>query len=253
MLYTKHYVTGRDIDLCKHNLGIVRQIKVDEFMNSYDYDLIDFIKPFYLEQNLDLNEEIRDSKIHFTYFYLLSREDDKIFNELMKALIFLYELSEERDKEGNLKDLTMCQVDNKLGLLIKKNDNPIAFLDDSNFNLLCQVVLEMCHFDKPKKEPPIKGDADKIELMKRRRAEYEKKHGNKNQILFEELVREVMYIRKMTYEDIKDWTIWQLKDVYLVEMLNESSEKSYLLATNSNASVDLKKVKDWKNETKLVR
>lgn len=253
MLYTKQYLTGRDIDLSKYNLGVIRQIRVDEFMDSYDYDLIDFVRPFYLEESLDLNEEISNNKIHFTYFYLLSREDDKIFNELLKSLIFLYELSNERDEEGNYKDLAMCQVDNKLGLLIKKNDKPIAFIDDSNFNLLGKVMLEMCHFEKPKPQQQPKGDPDKIELMKRRRAEYEKKHGNKNQILFEELVRQVMYIRKITYDEIKDWTIWQLKDVYMVEMLHDASEKSYLLATNSNASVDLKKVKDWKNETKLAR
>ena len=58
MLYTKEYLTGRDIDLSKYNLGVIRQIRIDEFMNDYDYELIDFVKPFYLEQSLDLNEEI---------------------------------------------------------------------------------------------------------------------------------------------------------------------------------------------------
>ena len=70
MLYTKQYLTGNDIDLSKYNLDVVRQIRVDEFMNDYEYDLVDFVRPFYLEQSLDLNEEIRENKVHFTYFYL---------------------------------------------------------------------------------------------------------------------------------------------------------------------------------------
>lgn len=253
MLYTKQYLTGRDIDLSKYNLGVIRQIKVDEFMDSYDYDLIDFVRPFYLEQNLDLNNEIRENKVHFTYFCLLSKDGDDVFNELIKSLIFLYNLSVEKNDNGTYKDVELCSLDDGLTLILKRNREPFAFINDSNFNTLCEVILEMCHFDKPKPQEEPKGDPKLVEKMRKARAKYEKEHGKKNQILFEELVRQIMYIRKMTYDEIKNWTVWQLKDVYVVEILNDSSEKSYLLATNPNRDVDLKKVKDWKNETKLVR
>lgn len=253
MLYTKQYLTGNDIDLSKYNLGVVRQIKVDEFMHDYEYDLIDFVRPFYLEQSLDLNEDIRKNKVHFTYFYLLSQEDEKIMQELIKSLIFLYRLNDERDDDGNYKNIKLCSIDDKLVLILKKDNNPIAFIDDSNFNILSQVMLEMCHFDKPEPEKEVKGDPELIEKMKKARKRYEEKHGKKNSMPFEELVRQAMYVRRLTYDEIKHWTIWQVKDVYIVESLMESSDKTYLLATNPYAGIDLKKNKNWKNETKLVR
>ena len=48
MLFTKELVSGRDINLKEHNLGIIKQLKVDDFMGVID--LIDFVKPFYLER-----------------------------------------------------------------------------------------------------------------------------------------------------------------------------------------------------------
>lgn len=257
MLYTKQYLTGNDIDLSEYNLGVVRQIRVDEFMHDYEYDLVDFVRPFYLEQSLDLNEEIRENKVHFTYFYLLSQEDKRIMQELIKSLIFLYRLDVEKNEDGTFKDIEehilIANVNDNLVLILKQNGEPFAFIDDSNFNILGQVVLEMCHFDKPEPEKKVKGDPKLIEKMKKARRKYEEKHGKKNTMVFEELVRQVMYIRKITYDEVKDWTIWQIKDVYIVECLIEVSDKNYLLATNPYVDIDLKKNKDWKKETKLVR
>lgn len=257
MLYTKEYLTGRDINLSKYNLGVIRQIRVDEFMNDYDYELIDFVKPFYLEQSLDLNDEIRNNKVHFTYFYVLSQQDEKIMQELIKSLIFLYQLDVKKNKDGTFKEIEehilIADVNDSLVLILKRNGEPFAFINDSNFNILGQLILEMCHFDKPEPEPETKGDPELIEKMKKARKRYEEKHGKKNSMQFEELVRQVIYVRRLTYDDIKNWTIWQVKDVYIVECLKESSDKSYLLATNPYAGMNLKEVKNWKNETKLVR
>ena len=257
MLYTKEYLTGRDINLLKYNLGVIRQVKVDEFMHDYDYELIDFVKPFYLEQSLDLNDEIRKNKVHFTYFYVLSQQDEKIMQELIKSLIFVYELDVEKNEDGTFKNIEehilIANVNDNLVLILKRNGEPFAFIDDSNFNILSQVVLEMCRFDKPEPEPETKGDPELVEKMKKARKRHEEKQAKKNAVPFEELVRQVMYVRKLTYDEIKDWTIWQVKDVYVVESLMESSDKTYLLATNPYAGIDLKKNKNWKNETKLTR
>lgn len=255
MLYPKKYLSGNDIDLSKYNLDKVRQIKVHEFME--DYDLIDFVKPFYLEQSLDLNEEIKKNKMHFTCYYLLSQEDNRIIGELIKSLDFLYQLDIKVDEVGNYINLenhvSIANVEDNLVLILKRNNQPFAFIDDSNFNILSQVILEMCHFDKPKPEKEVKGDPELIEKMKKAREKYEKKHGSKNSTSFEEVVRQVMYMRKITFNEIKDWTIWQLKDVYIVETLMESSNLHYLLASNPNYSIDLKTIQDWKKITKLVR
>ena len=46
MKYPKQLVSGKDINLSKYNLGVIRQPRVDDFMD--DYDLQDFIKSFYI-------------------------------------------------------------------------------------------------------------------------------------------------------------------------------------------------------------
>ncbi|WP_297136117.1 hypothetical protein [Terrisporobacter sp.] len=241
MLYTKEYLSGNDIDLRKYNLGIIKQLKVDDFMK--DYDLIDFVKPFYMEQSLDLKDEIHDSGIHWSYYLMMSSNENELLSLLLDSLRILY----------RTEDLNIKAFDEDVKLIIKRDNKPIAFIDDSNFNILCKVMLEMCYFEKPEPEPEIKGDAELIRIKKMYDQKYGQKSKDKNVIVFEEMVRQVMHYRKLTYNDVKDWTIWFLKDVYTVECLSEVFDKQYLMFTNSNRKVDLKEVKRWQDETKLVR
>lgn len=241
MLYTKEYLTGNDIDLRKYNLGIINQLKVDDFMK--DYDLIDFVKPFYMEQSLDLKDEIHDSGLHWSYYLMMSSDENRLLDLLLDSLKFLY-------KTDDLKPVSFGE---DIKLIIKKDNKPIAFIDDSNFNILCKVMLEMCYFEKPEPEKEVKGDTELVKIAKEMERKYNQKNKDKNVIVFEEMVRQVMHYRKLTYNHVKDWTIWFLKDVYTVECLNESSDKQYLMFTNSNMKVDLEKVKRWQDETKLVR
>lgn len=241
MLYTKEYLSGNDIDLRKYNLGIIKQLKVDDFMK--DYDLIDFVKPFYMEQSLDLKDEIHDSRLHWSYYLMICNDENRLLGLLLNSLKILY-------KTNYVKPISF---DEDIKLIIKKNDMPVAFIDDSNFNVLCKVILEMCYFEKPEPEKEVKGDTELVKIAKEMERKYNQKNKDKSVMVFEEMVRQVMHYRKLTYNDIKNWTIWFLKDVYAVECLSESSDKQYLMFTNSNMKVDLKNVKRWQDETKLVR
>lgn len=239
MLYSKECVSGRSIDLSMSNLGVIRQLIVEDFM--YNYELVDFVKPFYLEQTWSLNEEFKKSNIPFTYFIFLSSQNEQVMPELIKALQVLYETN----------DIKLIKYDeNDFKILIKKNDKAIAYVDDSNFDILCEAMLVVNHFDKPKPEPIMKGDPELVEKMKKARAKYDKEHKSKDTLTFEGMVRDVLYYRSMVYEDIKDWTIWQVKDVYIAESIKDSEDKQWLLASSGNYKID--KIKRWQDEVRIV-
>ena len=174
---------------------------------------------------------------------MMSSDENKLLDLLLNSLKFLYKTD----------DLKPVSFHKDIKLIIKKDTKPIAFIDDSNFDILCKVMLEMCYFEKPEPEKEVKGDTELVKIAKEMERKYNQKNKDKSVMVFEEMVRQVMHYRKLTYNDIKNWTIWFLKDVYTVECLSESSDKQYLMFTNSNMKVDLKNVKRWQDETKLIR
>ena len=174
---------------------------------------------------------------------MICNDENRLLGLLLNSLKILY-------KTNYVKPISF---DEDIKLIIKKNDTPVAFIDDSNFNVLCKVILEMCYFEKPEPEKEVKGDTELVKIAKEMERKYNQKNKDKSVMVFEEMVRQVMHYRKLTYNDIKNWTIWFLKDVYAVECLSESSDKQYSMFANSNIKVDLKNVKRWQDETKLIR
>lgn len=240
MRYSKECISGKPLDLKKYGLYIVNQPCVDDFMS--EYDLSDFIKPFYILKWLVVqNEEI--NKIPFTYYIVMSTKDNTIYNDLIKSLRLLYDT----------KEIELISDEDDYKLLIKKDKKPIAVLDDSNFNVFSEIILEICKCDLPKKEnkPQIKGDPEMVKRVLEERAKYEAKHKKDNTILFENMVRDVMYYRKITYDQIKSWTVFQIKDAYIVECLREQEEREWLLVSSGNYKIDIKTIKHWKDVTKL--
>ena len=61
MKFPKQCVSGKPIDLKKDELGIINQFVVDDFMD--DYDINEFIRPFYIEQSMMLYEDIKNLNI----------------------------------------------------------------------------------------------------------------------------------------------------------------------------------------------
>ena len=44
--------------------------------------------------------------------------------------------------------------------------NPIAFITDENFVILCKIILEMSHFEEPQKPTELKGDPELVKRFK---------------------------------------------------------------------------------------
>lgn len=242
-MISKCLVSGKDINLRNRNLGIIKQITVDRFME--DYDLIEFINPFYLVENWKVNDMFKEKVSPLTFYLVICNEKPDMLEMLFKSLKLLY----------NTNDITIIDLGKgDFKIMISSNDTPIAFIDDENFIELCDVVLKMLHYEEPEpnKEDDIQGDAELVAIVKKTEAEYAEKHKNKNTVSFEEIVRRVIHMKNGSYEDIKNYTIWQLQDTYRSLIFIENENKNWMLKSSGNFKID-KKSTSWMDETKLMR
>ena len=241
MLNTKEMVSGKDIDLSKYNLGVIRQPKIDDFMG--ELDLIDFVKPFYMERVWRVNGLFDENDFPFTLFCASVSKNHELEILLMIALRMIYV-----DLE-----VVVAEVDDSIKILIHDGENAIAFIDDSNFDMLCKTVVGMMYFEEPKKteEEKIEGDAELIAMVKKVEREYNEKHKNKSEMCFEEKVREVIHMKNCFYDDIKNLTVWQLEDFYRSCMFMDNYNKNYQLASSGNFKI--KEIKNWQSQTKISR
>ena len=245
MKYTKQLVSGRDIDLTEHNLGVIRQLKVDDFMG--ELDVIDFIKPFYLERLWRANE-ILESGTPFTFFIAFAMQQPELLGELLDYLTMLY-------KTENIK-LEAFYGDEVKVVVRDKDDKMFAIIDDDNFDVLCETILIICNYPEPEKkeEEVIEGDEETLKLFEKYQKEYNDKHKNKGVVDFEEIVREVMHTKMGTYDDVKDLTIWQLQDAYKTYMYMENERFEKSLVASGCYKVDKNNpIKRWQDQTKLSR
>lgn len=241
MKFPKQCVSGKPIDLKKDELGIINQFVVDDFMD--DYDINEFIRPFYIEQSMMLYEDIKNLNIPLlTYLSTSLGKNEELINLLFKSLKFLYKASEVK----------LSEIDGEYIIIIKKDGKGIANINDRNFHLLSDIIFEILYFEKPKPEEKIEGSPELIKMVREAEEKYRRKHLKDNIMTFEIMVHDVIHYRNLDYQGIKNWTVWQLKDTFITEIYKENKEDSYLLATGGNYKVDLKKVKDWKKETRVV-
>lgn len=251
MYFTKEYITGQPLNLKKYILGQIKQPIIDYFM--YDYDFIDFIKPYYMGITLSYDKLCEENKFYFNYFLQVMNESRIIMNSFYRGLTLLYDTSLEdmglfKDEEGNI----ILRIDEKGTRKENEPGNALAFISDDNFLVLCEVVLEMCLFEKPQKEREIKGDPKLVERFKEQRKKYLQNKKNEDGVLFENMVREIMYFKNIhSYDEIKDKTVWWLRDSYSVETLRQSEVKQWQMVSGGKLSP--KKIKSWQKITKLKK
>ena len=241
MLYTKEMVSGRDINLSKYNLGTIKQITVDDCMGEYDAQ--DYVQSFFVERIWRVNGYLDENDIPFTLFCASLVNAPKLEKIFMDTLDILY--------QG--KEIRVVPFDEGIKIIIYDNKKPIAFIDDSNFDMLCQVVSQMMFYDEPQKqvEEHIEGNPEDIALFKKAEREFKEKQRKKNEICFEERVRELIHMKNCFYDDIKNLTIWQFEDLYRTLLYKENYELSYQFASSGNFK--MKEIEDWKKQTKIKR
>ena len=139
--FTKELLSGKDIDLKEFNLGIIKQPKVQTFIEVVDS--IEFIKPFYMVRYWNNNGSFEEVEMPFNIYYTLSQKNKSLLVDLILYLMILYDT----------KDIKLKNCGDKgYSIFIKSQDNIESFIDDSNFNVLSKIVLEIMYYDEPKKE-----------------------------------------------------------------------------------------------------
>lgn len=242
MLYTKELVSGRDIDLTEYHLGVIKQPVVDDFMG--EYDMMDFLKPFYLVRNWYVNDMFKEQDNPLQLFLVSMFKNKELDKLLMVALTLLYSTD-----EFELVDMDKGEFK----ILIKKDGKPIAVLEDANFGYLAKVVLTISYQDEPKKEKEstYEGDEELVELVKKMEREQAEKDKEKNALYFEEIVRRVVHMRNTTYDALKNLTLWQIQDIHRTSSYIANEELSWTLL--ANGCLKDKNIKKWQDETKLMR
>ena len=249
MLYTKQLVSGKDINLKEHLLGVIKQPIIDDFMG--DYELEEFTKVFYIEQTWKVNGVFENDNIPFTFFLEVCKKSPEILLSLYMSIELLYGINENN---GSIELANFG--DGIYKLKITKNNEIIAWIGDENFDYLSQVILNICYFDTPKpneKEEEYETDDKAIlaEFEKYKRKFQEKKQKDATQ--FEEIVREVIHMRRATYNDIKNMTVFQLQDTYKTYLYMEKDNREWMMMTNPLYQPDKKNNKTWMDETKIKR
>ena len=248
MLYTKQLISGKDINLKEHLLGVIKQPIVDDFMG--DYDLEEFTKVFYIEQTWKVNGVFKDENIPFTFLLAVSKESPDILLSLYMSIGLLYGI-----KEGNGSIELTDFGDGIYKLKITKDGKDIAWIGDENFDYLSQVILNICYFDTPKPNKKEEYETNDKDILKEFE-KYEKKMEEKKQkdaTQFEEIVREVIHMKRASYNEVKNMTVFQLQDTYKTYLLMERDQRQWMMMTNPLYQPDKKDNKNWMDETKIKR
>ena len=87
--FTKELLSGKDIDLKEFNLGIIKQPKVQTFIEVVDS--IEFIKPFYMVRYWNNNGAFEEVEMPFNIYYTLSQKNKSLLVDLILYLMILYD------------------------------------------------------------------------------------------------------------------------------------------------------------------
>lgn len=206
--YEYYYIFGLDIPLEEYGLGKIKQPKIKDFL-SKDIGMDDFFYPFIMNdiiigqsQDKDTVLKIKESMGDLTFLLancIQSKRFD-ILSLIKKNLEFLY--------QGNVSITDKCTIE----------VNNIE-INNSNFKILCDVVLEMLKIDKSKLkfDKPIKKEMSEIEKeFERRRKKYEERVGKKKEkgLTILDIANATIHTSNFKYEDILNMTLYQLKNSF---------------------------------------
>lgn len=243
--YEYYYLFGLDIPLDKYNLGVITQPKIKDFLDK-DISIDGFFYPFIMndiiigqsernENILKLKESLGDLTFLILNCMQVNRTD--ILDSIKRYIGFLYN----------------CEAEITKDFTIKVGDVEIS---NSNFNVLCDIVLEMLKIDKSKIKfnKPVKKEMSAIEMeFERRRLEYEKKVGkNKNnkELTILDMVNISVHSSNFKYDDMLNMTLYQLKNSFEVLTKKDAYDTTLMYAVSPKFEIKDKQ-EHWIEKIKL--
>lgn len=249
MKYEYHYLFGLDIPLNDYGLGVIKQPKLIDYI-SKGIDIETFYLPFVMNEiilsqsELEQRDEINKLKdrIGSLDFMIINCYQSKRFDvidSLIQALKLLY-------NNDNIK------ITESLNLLVDNIE-----INNSNFDILVNVVLEMMKVDKSKLkfDKPKKKEMSELEKeMERRRQKYLEMTNNKKKdepLTLADLSNIVIHSGLFKYEDVLNMTVYQLKNSFDVLNKKEAFDINMLHRVSPKFDMSKEKYEHWTEKIKL--
>lgn len=252
------YLTGLPIDLNKFGIGIIHQMKYRELIEK-QVELEYLLKPFMIRKEMLLGEDDELNKIINSlgnlgclYNYNENSKDElSIVDNLLYSLKIFYATDD------------VCV--NPITKYIHVNQNNKEFiLDEKNFDILGDVVLEMYKIDKPKfekKQVEVMDEGD-LEFERKRNAHKKKLEErnkkakeNSNEVKFNihDIVNQIIHTNEfgIDYEKVLNMTIYQIKNTQET-LVAKNNFEHYMNCKLNQFDVSKMHCVDWRSK-KIVK
>lgn len=238
-----YYLLGLDINLEKYGLGRIKQLKLIDYLEK-DISIDGFYIPFLMNEyivkqskNVENTIKLRNQLGSLTFLLISSYEGNNmdIIKALLGSVSILYGTEATVDEKYNI----------QVGDITISNDN---------FDLLCDVVLEMLKIDKSKFKFEKQDDSqsDIIKEFERRRKQYEQNSKKKKSGLdMVDIINAIIHNGNFRYEDLLNMTIYQIKNSFEVLSVKESFDVNTLYRISPKFDMSKDKYEHWTEKIKL--
>lgn len=247
-----YYLSGKNIPLENYNLGIIRQLTLNDFIDS-NVDMGIFIQPFILNKDVMFNK---------------SDNVDKILQNVKDlSFLFLYEQLSKQVIIGTLlKSLSMIYKTNKvyvdkssIAIIVEDGiNNTKCIINDDNFHILSTIVCEMMGISKKDitQSKPQKEMTDIEKEFERRRQKYlqmqnAKKPKKSDGYTILDIANIVIHSSNMSYDEVFNLTIYQLKNSFKALTKKDSYMVNLLHRISQKFDTSKEKFVHWTDEVKL--
>lgn len=254
-----YYMSGLPIDFSEDGLGTIYQPKLKDLISS-NIEISEFSHPFLLNKDMVLkrNEGVDEAlsdigRLKFLFVYdeitRPRRElegSEGMIDTLTKCLKILY------------KTETVMVLSTVFSIVIGDS----ILINDSNFGLLADLVVEMMRIDivemrKKIQENKRREEEEKnnpmLREIRRREREYLARKQEKDELTIIDLANIVVHSQSIfDYEKVFDLTIYQLKNSYDLVMKKETYMVNLLhrISPNFQPTDDFKL---WEEKAKVIK
>lgn len=240
--YEYCYLFGLDISLESYKLGTIKQPKIIDFIkNNIDIEnfYFPFIMPDILLNNLNNKEDIIKikSEIGSLNFLIFSCNESKRFDvldSLKESVSLLYG----------------CRVDIVNGSICLDNG---IIIDNSNFDVLCNIILEMMMVERPKPEKAKTYKNKHLQATWDKLQKYRKKEAQKNETKILDIMNLLIHMNgNYDYERVLNMTLYQILNSYIA-LLKKDNYSEFLSYKTSGQFKLEKEQKHWITDIKVKK
>ena len=245
--YEYYYLFGLDIPLDKYGLGKIKQPKIIDYLN-YDIDIENFYLPFIMNDVLLGRSKNKESvkkaiaQLGSLTFLLVSCFQERghdLISLLLNTIKFLYRAEKVEIIEG-----LKISIDDEI------------FIDNDNFDILSNVILEMIRIDKKdfqfeKTEDELDPITQRFEMLRR---EHQKRtKGKTSKLKIVDSLNILVHFNGINgdYNKVLNMTLYQVRNS--LETLGSKNNYETFMKYKLSSNYDVKEeVKIWSSQ-KIIK